>query len=143
MIAIEILFLTYSCAPFLTIISEEIDKNPNPVKKNHTVPVIVGVVAIIFWMCTQVTAVKQETILRSTGLLKFQPDKYQGAKRNKRYFEGWYYKFVSDTDSDDKVMSMAVVPGIFYGNTSDSSESHAFIFVTSKWRTSTLLQIRY
>jgi len=91
---------------------------------------IVGVVAIIFWMCTQVTAVKQEIILRSTGLLKFQPDKYQGSKKNKRYFEGWYYKFVSDTFSDDEVMSMAVVPGIFYGNTSNSSESHAFIFVT-------------
>jgi len=116
----------------LTIISDKSNKSI-PVKKKDsfiTIPVIVGVIAIIFWMCTQVTAVKQETILRSTGLLKFQPDKYQGARRNKRYFEGWYYKFVSDTDSDDKVMSMAVVPGIFYGNTSDSSESHAFIFVT-------------
>ena len=116
----------------MTLISDK-SNTSGSVKKNtisFTIPVVVGLVAIIFWMCTQVTAVKQETILRSTGLLKFQPDKYQGARRNKRYFEGWYYKFVSDTDSDDKVMSMAVVPGIFYGNTSNSSESHAFIFVT-------------
>ncbi|KAL7472160.1 hypothetical protein ACHAXS_012492 [Conticribra weissflogii] len=79
-----------------------------------------------------------EQTLRKTGFLLFQPDKYQGARRRSRYFEGWYYKFVSPTTSPDSAhqsvasshMSMAVVPGIFYGNSTNSNESHAFIFVT-------------
>ena len=111
-------------------------------KKNHTstsfsIPLIVAILASIIWICKNIltaNAVEQETLLRSTGLLKFQPDKFQGGSKKKQYFEGWYYKFVSplnNNESDDgDVMSMAVVPGIFHGATQNSNESHAFIFVT-------------
>ncbi|KAL9185745.1 hypothetical protein ACHAXT_003522 [Thalassiosira profunda] len=97
----------------------------------------------------------QENFLRATGLLKFQPDQYQGAKRRKRYFEGWYYKFVAPLDGNNNATdtccsnvnegegdsckesesssetSLAVVPGIFHGQTKHSNESHAFVFVTN------------
>ena len=129
------------------------DKSTKPIIKNNpfTIPIIVAVTAIVIWLCQQqilglfaANAAKQEDFLRSTSLLKFQPDKFQGAYKKKRYFEGWYYKFVSNntntttqtTTAGGKdggsviIMSMAVVPGIFYGPTFDSNESHAFIFVT-------------
>ena len=119
-------------------------------KQNQfTIPIIIAAVAIIVWLCQQIlftNAVNQEDLLRSTTLLKFQPDKFQGANKKKRYFEGWYYKFVSPTlldtsnsnnnhtsiagDNNGSVMSMAVVPGIFYSQSPNSNESHAFIFVT-------------
>ena len=55
-------------------------------KKNHTstsfsIPLIVAILASIIWICKNIltaNAVEQETLLRSTGLLKFQPDKFQG-----------------------------------------------------------------
>jgi len=131
-----------------------------PSKRNYprlVVPIAVAVIAVLLWLGKEMLfanaaassssssfADKQERLLRSTTLLKFQPDKYQGQHKRKRYFEGWYYKFVTPlnglstanttTPTTDggisSSMSMAVVPGIFYGNTTDSTESHAFIFVT-------------
>eukprot|EP00804_Cyclotella_cryptica_P030186 CCRYP_017971-RB/>CCRYP_017971-RB protein AED:0.01 eAED:0.01 QI:70/-1/1/1/-1/1/1/532/337 len=82
-----------------------------------------------------------EDNLRHSGLLIFQPDKFQGAKKTHRYFEGWYYKFVTSNDNAEFFgidanlslngdFSMAVVPGIFLGNATNSAESHAFVFVT-------------
>lgn len=82
-----------------------------------------------------------EDKLRQSGLLFFQPDKFQGAKKKHRYFEGWYYKFVTSNDnavllgidsnlSSNGDFSIAVVPGIFLGNATNSPESHAFVFVT-------------
>lgn len=64
-------------------------------------------------------------------LLKLQPDKFQGAHKRMRYFEGWYYKFVSPDGDEDGggATSMAVVPGIFYGDSPGSNESHAFVFL--------------
>jgi len=123
------------------------DVKARPTKKNnHTIsfsiPIIMAVIASAIWLCKEVlltnaaAASKQEHLLRSTTLLKFQPDKFQGANKKKQYFEGWYYKFVTPltnnhtTAADASPMSMAVVPGIFYGNTPNSNESHAFVFVT-------------
>jgi len=93
-------------------------------------PIFVALIAIFIWLCKSMLVVaNNEKLLRSTNLLRFQPDKFQGARRTERYFEGWYYKFVSPLNGSNAV-SMAVVPGIFYGNSSDSNESHAFVFVT-------------
>jgi hypothetical protein len=100
----------------------------------------------------------------SLPLSSFQrPELYhpEESKDTDHYFEGWYHKLVrttitaSDTDTDNSnsngkdSLSMAVVPGVFYGYSSTSSnndinnetittttmmnkknESHAFIFVT-------------
>ena len=126
--------------------------NPATANNHHmsfTIPVIVAIIASIIWLCRQVlvanaaaSSSNQEELLRSTPFLKFQPDKFQGAHKRKKYFEGWYYKFVVNNDDHDvvndnadgsstnKIQSMAVVPGIFYGNATDSNESHAFVFVT-------------
>ena len=65
------------------------------------------------------------SLLRGTGLLPFHPESYHGRNTAKNFFEGWYYK--QQTSSGDGVV--AVVPGVFYGNSTDSQESHAFVFV--------------
>lgn len=94
-------------------------------------PVVVAVAdAAIGGRRRLVASGRWEGLLRSTGLLRFQPDKYQGASRRERYFEGWYYKFVTSLDDGNRTTSMAVVPGIFYGESADSNETHAFVFVT-------------
>ncbi|KAL7524522.1 hypothetical protein ACHAXR_000608, partial [Thalassiosira sp. AJA248-18] len=111
---------------------------------SFTIPIIVALIAGAIWLCQRklfanAASGKQEDLLRSTSLLKFQPDKFQGRHKKQKYFEGWYYKLVTplnnnhtagDGDGGGSAMSMAVVPGIFYGKTPDSKESHAFIFVT-------------
>lgn len=85
---------------------------------------------------TQYSGLLSEERLRQSGFMMFQPDKFQGSKKTHRYFEGWYYKFVSSHRSAEstvksiKAFSMVVVPGIFLGEAINSSESHAFIFVT-------------
>ena len=50
---------------------------------------------------------------------------FQGAKEKKHYFEGWYYKHVTE----DKKHSLAVIPGISI----DGEKSHAFIQVSETW----------
>ena len=49
------------------------------------------------------------------------PVNFQGNKKRKNYFEGWYFKMVSD----DKASIISVIPGISLS--SDGSEQHAFI----------------
>ena len=48
----------------------------------------------------------------------FHPEIFQGSLRKKNYFEGWYFKHVSDKEDD----AFAVIPGV-----SLSDDSHAFI----------------
>lgn len=113
--------------------------------KQLITPITVATVAIAVWVCQCQTipvdgGSRQERLLRSTRLLKFQPDKFQGRRKRSRYFEGWYYKFVAPlgrgynrtatTMEDPPPTSMAVVPGIFYGDKIGGNESHAFVFVT-------------
>ena len=55
------------------------------------IPIIVTVIISIFWLCRQVlvtNVIKQDRLLRSTGLLKFHPNKFRGARKERRYFEG-------------------------------------------------------
>jgi hypothetical protein len=55
----------------------------------------------------------------------FNPEIYQGQRKTKRYFEGWYFKLVSSNQSQN----IALIPGISL----DSEDKHAFIqvFVTN------------
>jgi tocopherol cyclase len=80
---------------------------------------------------------------RTHWKLIFHSDRYHGPPANHRSFiEGWYYKMVSA----DEQYSIAIVPGIFYGNTSADGDHHAFIFlnVQSKFHNlSTDLYYRY
>jgi tocopherol cyclase len=107
------------------------------------IPILGAVLAAIIGILSTTNHLLSEDRLRQTNILKFQPDKFQGGNKHERYFEGWYYKFVSqpitiqsDHHSDglavgnDTSFSMAVVPGIFYSDVATSNESHAFVFVT-------------
>ncbi|KAL3787673.1 hypothetical protein ACHAWO_000473 [Cyclotella atomus] len=104
-------------------------------------PVALIVAAFATSVSILISTTQNQGILKEKLRLKFQPDKFQGDKKTHRYFEGWYYKFVSSDQynagtfdnkdaSESSQTSMAVVPGIFLGDTADSTESHAFIFVT-------------
>jgi hypothetical protein len=53
----------------------------------------------------------------------WRPDMFQGWGRNRRYFEGWYFKIVSA----DRRTAMAFIPGISFS--SDGLERHAFVQV--------------
>jgi hypothetical protein len=48
----------------------------------------------------------------------FHPEIFQGSLNGKNYFEGWYFKHVSENADD----AFAVIPGI-----SLSDDTHAFI----------------
>ena len=95
--------------------------------------VVAALAAAVTGLLIKATHVSEDN-LRQTHLLKFQPDKFQGSMKSHRYFEGWYYKLVTsihnDTEELGNLRAIAVVPGIFYGNSTESTESHAFIFVT-------------
>lgn len=52
----------------------------------------------------------------------FRPDMYHGWGKRKQYFEGWYFKFVTD----DKSLAFAVIPGISFDK---EGIAHAFIQV--------------
>lgn len=52
----------------------------------------------------------------------FNSDMYHGWNKNKRYFEGWYYKLVSR----DEKTAIAIIPGIAMN---EHGEKHAFIQV--------------
>ena len=49
------------------------------------------------------------------------PERFQGSKRRRNYFEGWYYKLVDAAEEH----ILAVIPGIACGSTKE--DSHAFI----------------
>ncbi|WP_010251598.1 tocopherol cyclase family protein [Acetivibrio cellulolyticus] len=51
------------------------------------------------------------------------PEMYQGKYKKRDYFEGWYYKLISKSQSN----VLAIIPGVSYGKSKDSS--HAFIQV--------------
>lgn len=56
------------------------------------------------------------------GLKKLKnPEMFQGNKKKKHYFEGWYFKMVSA----DKASIMSVIPGISLSK--NGKEQHAFI----------------
>ena len=50
----------------------------------------------------------------------WHPNRYHGWGRTRSYFEGWYYKFVSQDES----LALAFIPGIAM---SDQGEQHCFI----------------
>lgn len=49
------------------------------------------------------------------------PDLYHGENKDKKYFEGWYFKFVDPTMN----YSYAIIPGIYLGEHNETS--HSFI----------------
>lgn len=51
------------------------------------------------------------------------PELFQGRRKCRRYFEGWYFKL---TGCDERAAA-AAIPGIALGETRDSPESHAFV----------------
>ncbi len=53
----------------------------------------------------------------------FVPELFQGAYKNRDYFEGWYYKLISQ----DQQHIYAVIPGIALGQS--SADAHAFVQV--------------
>ncbi len=52
----------------------------------------------------------------------FNPDQFQGKRKKKRYFEGWYFKVVNEDES----VAYAFIPGIAID---DEGRKHAFIQV--------------
>ena len=52
----------------------------------------------------------------------FNPDMYHGWNKERRYFEGWYYKLVSKDES----IALAIIPGVAMD---ESGQKHAFIQV--------------
>lgn len=50
----------------------------------------------------------------------FHPDRYHGWGRKRRYFEGWYFKLVNESENE----SFAIIPGIAMD---ENGKSHAFI----------------
>jgi tocopherol cyclase len=52
----------------------------------------------------------------------FNPERFQGWNKKKRYFEGWYYKMVDTTEKH----AFAIIPGI---SMDEYGEKHAFIQV--------------
>ena len=55
--------------------------------------------------------------------MKIHPDLYHGDKKNKNFFEGWYFKLV-DKDGQNAI---AFIPGISFG--SNNEENHSFLQV--------------
>jgi tocopherol cyclase len=51
----------------------------------------------------------------------WRPEVYQGRRRPKKYFEGWYFKL----SSKDEGSILALIPGVSYGM--DGSKPHSFI----------------
>jgi tocopherol cyclase len=49
------------------------------------------------------------------------PETFQGRNKHKNYFEGWYYKLISE----DRSNVIAIIPGISLGNSLE--DSHSFI----------------
>lgn len=58
-------------------------------------------------------------LLRNSSFSIFHPERYHGHSVSSNFFEGWYYKLVSIEGH-----SLVVIPGIFYGNESDSKEKY-------------------
>lgn len=54
--------------------------------------------------------------------MAFHPERYQGHHRERKYFEGWYYKLVVPTEN----LAYAFIPGI---SMDEKGERHAFIQV--------------
>lgn len=52
----------------------------------------------------------------------FNPENYHGWNRNKKYFEGWYYKLISK----DETLALALIPGIAMD---ENGKKQAFIQV--------------
>ena len=53
------------------------------------------------------------------------PERFQGSKSRRNYFEGWYYKLVDAAEEH----ILAVIPGISLGSTDE--DSHAFIQIVN------------
>jgi len=52
----------------------------------------------------------------------WNPERFQGWGKTRRYFEGWYFKLISP----DEATALAVIPGIAYD---EKGEGHAFVQV--------------
>lgn len=131
---------------YIRYLAFSITPKPKKIKQHMPlpIPILGAVLAAAIGILSTTNHLLSEDRLRQTNILKFQPAKFQGGNKHERYFEGWYYKFVSQpitiqTDDrhidglavkNDTSFSMAVVPGIFYSGVATSNESHAFIFVT-------------
>lgn len=66
----------------------------------------------------------------------WHPAHFQGRGKQRRYFEGWYYKVVDRSEA----AAFAIIPGISLGR--DPSTSHAFVMVLDA-REHRLLSARY
>jgi len=93
--------------------------------------IIVGIAiaGIVPWALNEIP----ESWLRKTNRLVFHPERYHGHDKTHRFFEGWYFKLVRNNNVDvidDGPRAIAVVPGIFLGDSKNSVETHAFVFVT-------------
>ncbi|MBP9827025.1 hypothetical protein KBC99_00930 [Candidatus Saccharibacteria bacterium] len=53
----------------------------------------------------------------------YHPEQFQGRGKKHTYFEGWYYKLVSSSESS----AYAIIPGVSLSR--DKNKSHAFIMV--------------
>ncbi len=59
----------------------------------------------------------------SHKLLPGTPELYHGTEKSRPYFEGWYFKHISEKTG----FSLAVIPGIYKGR--NENEDHCFIQV--------------
>jgi len=57
----------------------------------------------------------------------YHPAAYQGGSVARRYFEGWYYKQVDESES----RTLSIIPGISYS--ADGESKHAFVQVVPSW----------
>lgn len=61
----------------------------------------------------------------------FHPEYFQGNRKKKRYFEGWYYKFVAS----DKRYTLALIPGISLAQADPHAFIQAFVSFTDEGKT--------
>jgi len=71
-------------------------------------------------------------VLISELKLKFHPEWFHGHGKSSHFFEGWYFKMVTEDDQH----SFVVIAGIFFGNSSDALQNHAFVMTIRDGHTS-------
>lgn len=100
------------------------------VRKYSIYSLITGLFLSLFSFYTQAQELKKEANFSEYKFIPFYGFKkigntsiFQGNKKKKNYFEGWYFKMVSE----DGNSILSVIPGISLS--SDGSKKHAFIQV--------------
>jgi tocopherol cyclase len=97
-------------------------------RRNYTFFILILLSVVPINQCLQAQQIQNESVfsqhkfLPGYGIKKLgHPEIFQGNKKNKNYFEGWYFKLVSADHSS----ILSIIPGIALSD--DGKEQHAFI----------------